>query len=106
MLLDAKLPVRFWGEAVITACYLRNRTLIGPNGNTPEEAYSGKRPNIGHLRAYGCIAYAHAPKETRLKMDDVAIKACLISYMPTSRQYKLYEPEQGKIIVSTVPIFP
>jgi hypothetical protein len=38
-------------------------------------------------------------------MDDVAIKACLIGYMPTLRQYKLYEPEQGKIIVSTAPVF-
>jgi hypothetical protein len=105
MLLDAKLPVRFWEEAVITACYLRNRILIGPNGNTLEEAYSGKRPNIGHLRAYGYIAYVYVPKETCLKMDDMAIKACLIGYMPISRQYKLYEPEQGKIIVSIVPVF-
>ena len=105
MLLDAKLPIRFWGEAVITACYLRNRILIGPNGNTPEEAYSGKRPNIGYLRAYGYIAYIYVPKETRLKMDNIAIRACLIGYMPMSRQYKLYKPEQGEIIVSIVPVF-
>ena len=68
MLLDAKLPIRFWGYAVTTACYLRNRTPIGPKGLTPEEAYSGKKPYIGHLRAYGCIAYAHIPKETRQKL--------------------------------------
>jgi len=85
MLLDAKLPVRFWGEAVLIASYLRNRTPIGPNGKTLEEAYSGKRPYMGYLRVYGCVAYAHIPKETRLKLDDVAIKTCLIGYMPTSR---------------------
>jgi hypothetical protein len=105
ILLDAKLPVRFWGEAVITAYYLRNRIPIGPNEKTPEEAYSGKRPNIRHLRAYGCIAYIYVPKETRLKMNDIAIKACLIGYIFILRQYKLYKPEQGKIIVSTVPVF-
>ena len=85
MLLDAKLPVKFWGEAVITASYLRNRTPIGPEGKTPEEAYSGRKPNIGHLRAYGCVAHAHIPREKRLKLDDMVVKAYLISYMLTSR---------------------
>jgi hypothetical protein len=93
MLLDAKLPIRFWGEAVITAYYLRNRILISPNGNTPEEAYSGKRPNIGHLRAYGYVVYVYVSKKNRLKMNNIAIKACLIGYVPISRQYKLYEPK-------------
>jgi transposase InsO family protein len=65
MLQGAGLPARFWGDAVITACYLRNRTLIGPDGKTLEEAYSGKKPYIGHLRAYGCLVYAHIPKERR-----------------------------------------
>jgi len=65
MLQGAGLPARFWGDAVITACYLRNRTPIGPDGKTPEEAYSGKKPYIGHLKAYGCLAYAYIPKERR-----------------------------------------
>ena len=105
MLLDSKLPTRFWGEAVTTACYIRNRTPIGPGGKTPEEAYSGKRPYIGHLRAYGCIAYAHIPIEKRQKLESTAQRTCLIGYMPTSRQYRLYHPETGQIIVSTAPTF-
>ena len=90
---------------MLTASYLRNRTPIGPNRKTLEEAYSGKRPYMGHLRVYGCIAYVQIPKETRLKLKDVAIKTCLIGYMPTSKQYKLYEPESGDTIVSTAPDF-
>ena len=31
MLLDAKLPTCFWAEAVSTACYIQNRTLINKN---------------------------------------------------------------------------
>ena len=105
MLLDAKLPVRFWGEAVATACYLRNRTPIGPEGKTPEEAYSGQKPYVGHLKAYGCVAYPHIPKEKRQKLGNTAQPAILIGYMPTSRQYKLYCPESKQIIVSTAPTF-
>jgi len=70
---------------VLTASYLRNRTPIGPNRKTLEEAYSGKRPYVGHLRVYGYVAYAHIPKETRLKLKDIAIKTYLIGYIPTSR---------------------
>ena len=80
--------------------YLRNRTPIGLNGKTLEEAYSGKRPYIGHLRVYEYVAYAYIPKETRLKLEDIAIKTYLIGYIPTSRQYKLYEPKTGDTIVS------
>ncbi len=105
MLLDAKLPIKFWGEAVVTASYLRNRTPIGPKGKTPEEAYSGRKPYVGHLKAYECVAYAHIPKEVRPKLGDTTIRTCLIGYMPTARQYKLYEPVAGKIIVATAPKF-
>ena len=63
--------------------YLRNCTLIGPKGITLEEAYSGKKPNIGHLRAYGCIAYAHIPKDHRAKLEPIALHCVFIGYMPT-----------------------
>jgi hypothetical protein len=105
MLLDAKLPIRFWGEAVTTASYLRNRTPISPEGKTPEEAYSGRKPSIGHLKAYGCIAYAYVPKEQRQKLRTTTIRTCLIGYMPTTRQYRLYEPISNRIIVATAPKF-
>jgi hypothetical protein len=90
---------------VLIASYLWNRTPIGPNRKTPEEAYTGKCPYIGHLRAYRCVVYAHVPKEKRLKLEDIAVKTCFIGYMPTSKQYKLYEPESGDTIISIAPEF-
>ena len=106
MLNDAQLPLQLWGYAIETASYIRNRTPIGPGGLTPEEAYSGKKPYIGHLRAYGCIAYAQVPEEIRgNKLETTGIRTCLVGYMPTSRQYQLFEPERRRIIVSTAPTF-
>jgi hypothetical protein len=105
MLQDAGLPEKFWQDAVETACYIRNRVPIGPNGVTPEEAYSGKKPYIGHLKAWGCLAYPYIPLEQRRKLQPTAGKACFIGYMPTSRQYKLYDPITKRIIVSTAPTF-
>jgi Reverse transcriptase (RNA-dependent DNA polymerase)/Integrase core domain/GAG-pre-integrase domain len=105
MLLGSGLPIRFWEDAITTACYLRNRAPIGPKRATPEEAYSGKKPYIGHLRVFGCRAYAHIPKETRNKLEPNAVVTCLVGYMRTSRQYKLYDPIKGRIIVATAPVF-
>ncbi|KAM3067034.1 hypothetical protein ACMFMG_012223 [Clarireedia jacksonii] len=105
MLQDAQLPTKFWAEAANTACYLRNRTPIGPEGITPEEAYSGRKPYVGHLRAFGCVAYAHAPKERRQKLDPNAKKMVFIGYMPTARQYRLYDPAANKVVLATAPVF-
>ncbi|KAG9441449.1 hypothetical protein H6P81_017303 [Aristolochia fimbriata] len=37
---------------------------------TPYEAWRGRVPNVQHLRVFGCLAYAHVPKELRNKLDD------------------------------------
>jgi hypothetical protein len=87
MLQHAKLPLRFWGFAVIAACYLRNRMPIGPDGKCPEEAFTGRKASVSHIRTFGCIAYAHIPKETRGKLELVARKTIFVGYLPTSRQY-------------------
>jgi hypothetical protein len=105
ILQDAQLPTKFWAEAANTACYLRNRTPIGPGGMTSEEAYSGRKPYIGHLRAFGCVAYAYIPKERRQKLDPNAKKMALIGYMPTARQYRLYDPVANKVVLATAPVF-
>lgn len=107
MLADAQLPPELWGEAVMAASYIRNRTPIGPNGLTPEEAYSGKRPSVAHLRAWGCVAYAHVAPEQRDgdKLAPNAIRTALVGYMPTSKQYRLYDPKNKRILVSTSPRF-
>ncbi|GJS23118.1 putative ribonuclease H-like domain-containing protein [Tanacetum coccineum] len=55
MLADSKLPTMFWTEAVSTACYVLNRVSItNPHNKTPYELISGKVPQIGHLKPFGC----------------------------------------------------
>src|ERR1044072_2337374 len=73
MLYCKKLPKSFWAEAVACAVYLLNRCPVkSVRGKTPEEAWSGKRPNLSHLKVFGCVAYAHVPDQLRKKLDDKA----------------------------------
>ena len=61
MLLDSKLPKKFWGEAISTAVYLKNRTPVKALNKTPFEVWHGKKPKVNHLRVFGSDAYAHVP---------------------------------------------
>ncbi|CAH9144261.1 unnamed protein product [Cuscuta epithymum] len=70
MLSMAKLPKPFWGEAVLTACYLINRSPSVPlNFEVPEKKWSRRDVSYSHLKVFGCKAFAHVSKELRQKLD-------------------------------------
>jgi len=56
MLNEKNLPNYFSAEAVATTVYIMNRTpTMIVHGMTPEEKYTGKKPNVSHLKVFGCI---------------------------------------------------
>ena len=40
----------------------------------PEEAWSGMACSVSHFIFFGCVAYAHVPKQIRGKLDDQSEK--------------------------------
>jgi hypothetical protein len=66
LLNDQGLSMFLWGEATMTTIYVKN---ISPHrilkDMTPEEAFSGKKPNVENLRIFGCHVYSHIPKMTK-----------------------------------------
>jgi hypothetical protein len=52
------MPAVFWGEAVVTAVYILNRSPTKAlNGMTPYEAWNGRKLAVSHLRVFGCLAF-------------------------------------------------
>jgi hypothetical protein len=100
------LGYEYWGEAVATATYLKNRspTRAVPS-STPEEAWTGNKPSVAHLRVFGCTAYAHVPKERRTKLDSKTTKCIFLGYYEGSKAYRLYDPETKKVVKSRDVIF-
>lgn len=50
MLIARDLPQFLWAEAAAHAVYLRNRAPSKAlDGMTPEEAWTGKKPDVSHL---------------------------------------------------------
>ena len=58
--------LKFWAEAVSTACYLRNRNpTIFLKSVTPYEHWYGKKLNASNLKFFGCKASVHVPDDKR-----------------------------------------
>nr|GEV52567.1 hypothetical protein [Tanacetum cinerariifolium] len=56
MLSYSRLSEGFWGEAMLTACYILNRTPNKNSKQTPYEIWTKKVPNLTYLRIWGCRA--------------------------------------------------
>ena len=102
MLHHHQLPHSLWAEALRTAAYLRNRCPTQSLGVvTPEEAWTGSKPDVSHLRTFGCIGYCHVPDEKRKKLD-VNSRACiLIGYEKSAGTYRLLDPADNNRLVVT-----
>jgi hypothetical protein len=101
MLHDQDLPMMLWAEACNTTVYVQN---MSPHrileDKTPEEAFTGVKPEIGHLRIFGCPVYIHVPKEKRTKLEPSGRKGMFVGYNETSKAYRIYIPGQRHIEVS------
>ena len=58
---------------------------------TPEERYSGKKPDLSHLKVFGCICYVHVPDELRTKLDANVEKCIFLGYSLEHKVYRCYE---------------
>ena len=67
--------------------------------STPEEAYSGKRPDISHLRIFGSPVYMHVTKDARRKLDPTAEVGIFLGYTDTPHNYRVYVPDSRKTVV-------
>lgn len=83
LLADAGLPMSFWLDAVLTRQYLVNRlpTSTLPDNVTPFEIITkGRKPDLSHLRVWGCDCYVAVPDELRAKAGPKRSRAIFVGY--------------------------
>lgn len=89
------------GEAVRHAVYVLNRvTTKALKEKTPYEAWSGRKPNLEHLKVFGCIAHT---KVVRVHLRKLENRSKPLVYLGTelgSKAYRLLDPDNGTICVS------
>ena len=96
----------FWAEAIATAVYVRNRctSKVLPS-RTPMELWSGEKPNVEHLRVFGCKAFVHIPREKRGKMDAKASECIFGGYADSTKGYRLWDKDAKRLVVSRDVVF-
>ncbi|GJW40367.1 retrovirus-related pol polyprotein from transposon TNT 1-94 [Tanacetum coccineum] len=73
MLIYAKAPLFLWAEAVATACYTQNRSIIRlHHGKTPYELLHGKLPDLSFLYVFGALCYPTNDSENLGKLQPKA----------------------------------
>jgi hypothetical protein len=95
-----------WAEASMIAVYIQNRSPHQILKNmTPEEAFTGVKPEVGYFRIFGCPVYFHIPKEKRSKLEPSGIKGTFVGYNESLKAYRIYILGQRQIEVSRDVIF-
>ncbi|KAL3690152.1 hypothetical protein R1sor_016461 [Riccia sorocarpa] len=98
LMIAANTPKSLWGEAVTTAIYLVNVTPTRANsGVPPYTKFFGRRPDLSHLRIFGCTAYMHVPSNERTKLDSKTRSGMVVGYDTHSKAYRVYDPEIKKV---------
>jgi len=100
MLMTANMPLSFWGQASLCATYLLNRSpLKGLKlKSTPYEKLHSQRPYLGHIRTWGCRAYAYVNSTKRKKWDSHSKECLLIGYYESENVFKLYDISANSMI--------
>jgi hypothetical protein len=89
-----------------TAVYIKNRCPTKAlNSKTPQEAWSGRKPDVSHLRVFGCKAFAHVPDEKRTKLQSKSMPCVFLGYYEGTKAYRLMCLETKRIIKSRDVMF-
>ncbi|GKA11007.1 retrovirus-related pol polyprotein from transposon TNT 1-94 [Tanacetum coccineum] len=70
MLIFSRAPLFLWAEAIATACYTQNHSVIHRRlDKTPYELINGRNPNISFLHVFGALCYPKNDREDIGKLD-------------------------------------
>lgn len=106
LLSEKDVPKIFWPEAVNWTFYILNRCpTLSVKDMTPEEAWSGVKPSVEHLRVFGSVVHVHVPDARRTKLENKSRSCVLFGMSEESKGYRLYDPVLKKILISRDVIF-
>ena len=91
MIHDQDLPMCLWAEAVRTAVYVQNRVSHSAlEFKTPEEVFSENKPEVIHLKIFGCHVFIHIPEDKRTKLDPFGKQGLFVGYCEVSKAFRIY----------------
>ena len=98
MMVEAGLPLSFWAEAVNTACYTQNRSiLVKRHGKTAYEILKGRTPDVSYFHVFGCVCYILNQRDPRTKFEPKADEGIFLGYSNESKAYRVFNSKSKSI---------
>nr|GEZ14348.1 retrovirus-related Pol polyprotein from transposon TNT 1-94 [Tanacetum cinerariifolium] len=99
MLIFSRAPLFLWAEAIATACFTQNRSIIDRRFNkTPYELINGRKPDISFLHVFGALCYPKNDREDIRKLGAKGDIGFFIGYSADSCAYRIYNRRTKKIM--------
>ncbi|GJX84591.1 retrovirus-related pol polyprotein from transposon TNT 1-94 [Tanacetum coccineum] len=99
MLIFSRAPLFLWAEAIATACYTQNRSIIHRRFNkTPYELINDRKPDISFLHVFGALCYPKNDHEDIGKLGEKGDIGFFIGYSANSCAYRIYNRRTKKIM--------
>ncbi|KMQ87616.1 retrovirus-related pol polyprotein from transposon tnt 1-94 [Lasius niger] len=95
LMIQSGLPLSFWGEAINTANYIRNRCPTSSlNGKTPYKKWTGNVPDVGYFQKFGCLVYSLDREPNKGKFQSRSRKGIFMGYTERSKAYRIWIPDK------------
>nr|GEY44416.1 reverse transcriptase [Tanacetum cinerariifolium] len=104
MLSVAKVPLFFWAEAIATACFTQNRSLVIPrHEKTPYNIINDRKLSVKFFHIFGSVCYIVRDGENRDKMKEKGDECIFVGYSNQSRAYKVFN-KRTRVIMESIHV--
>nr|GEU52986.1 integrase, catalytic region, zinc finger, CCHC-type, peptidase aspartic, catalytic [Tanacetum cinerariifolium] len=98
MLTFANLPLFLWAEAIATACFTQNRSIIHKRFNkSPYELINKRKSNIKFFYVFGCRCYLLNDYDDVGKLKAKGDIGVFVGYSKESAAFRIYNKRTRKI---------
>ena len=106
LILSAKVPAPFWGEAALHAVHAINR-IPSPviHNQTPYERLFGSPPDYHHLRSFSFACFVLLQPHEHNKLEPQSRLCYFLGYDETQKGYRCYDPVFHRLRVSRNVVF-
>ncbi|KAI3718365.1 hypothetical protein L6452_19232 [Arctium lappa] len=101
MLTASGISISFWAEAISTACFTQNRSLIVKrHAKTPYHLLHQTKPNIKYFHVFGYRCFMLNDREQIRKFSPKGDEAKFVGYSSNSKAYKVFVLKSKQILES------
>ncbi|KAL5521963.1 hypothetical protein ACEPAF_1819 [Sanghuangporus sanghuang] len=101
MLNEAHLPSSFWWDAVAAFVHVHNRSPTSAvSASTPYELWFQSKPDVSHLRVFGCTSYVLVKKDQHKQLQSHTQKCVFLGYPSNYKGWLFWNPLTRKEVIS------